>query len=270
MPTIAWILGKPPHRSPVIGELVEVVRRSGVSCEIHVDDGRVPAWLGDAQLVVIRGLSVATLRGLLPLERAGQRFVDPPSRVLVTRDRIRLHDELAAAGIPTASYLAASDWDEARRAVLEHRSEVPDVVVKRRDASSGRGAGVWIGTPAQLPDVPPFDGPYVVEPRLRSVAAERKLYRLGARNATAHPHTGEVRDVLPEERGLLARVADALGLTVFGLDVVATSSGPVVVDVNAFPSCRRVPDAVGSLAGHLLRASGSSSEAPRQPVGVAR
>ncbi|MDQ3453235.1 MAG: hypothetical protein M3493_11150 [Actinomycetota bacterium] len=37
-----------------------------------------------------------------------------------------------------------------------------------------------------------------------------------------------------------------------GVDVLEGPAGPVVVDVNPVPSCRRVPGAARSIAEHLL------------------
>ncbi|WP_406418928.1 hypothetical protein [Streptomyces sp. NBC_00842] len=42
------------------------------------------------------------------------------------------------------------------------------------------------------------------------------------------------------------------GLDLYGIDVVLGPDGPVIVDINDFPSFRQVPDAVSRLAGAVL------------------
>ena len=57
----------------------------------------------------------------------------------------------------------------------------------------------------------------------------------------------------PEVRAVALRVGRALGLELFGLDVIESPGGPVVVDVNYFPGYKGVPDA-GALIGEHLAA----------------
>ena len=41
----------------------------------------------------------------------------------------------------------------------------------------------------------------------------------------------------------MGRAREAFGLQAYGVDLLLTSEGPVVVDVNAFPGFRSMPDA---------------------------
>lgn len=249
--TLTLVLGKPPTRSPVLGEVIARLRRR-VAVRVHVDDGRVPAGLADADLVALRGLRTTTLHALEPLEAEGTvAFLDPPSSLLIARDRVRLHDALRGAQVPVPPARRASDWD-AVRTVAAASVRGTGIVVKQRDMSVGRSAGVWIGRRADLGDTPPFAGPYVVEPELRPAGPELKLYGIGAHAAAVVPATGELRPLGSGHRRLVARVAAASGLSILGIDVVTPVAGPMVVDVNAFPSCRRLPDAATRLTGHLL------------------
>jgi ribosomal protein S6--L-glutamate ligase len=54
----------------------------------------------------------------------------------------------------------------------------------------------------------------------------------------------------------LARTCGRLfGLTVFGVDCLETSHGPVVIEVNDFPNFTAVPGADVLLARHVLAAA---------------
>ena len=47
------------------------------------------------------------------------------------------------------------------------------------------------------------------------------------------------------------RCGKALGLSIYGVDVVLNGNGPIVVDVNYFPSFRGVRDIADTLADHI-------------------
>jgi hypothetical protein len=271
--TIGFVLGKPPGRSPVLGDVVVELRRRGHEVLVHTDRGRPPAWLDDAEVVAVRGTSTAVLRALLPAEARGVRFCDPPSRVLTVRDRRAVTARLGAAGIEVPGHGPAASWDEVR-AIVDRRAD--PVVIKHVSGAIGRGARVLPVRPGELPTDPPFPGPYLVEDLVGDVSDEVKLYRIGGHVAAFladrrvrrpvpvgpdRPHLPDLPD-LPDLEELGARVGRALGLTILGADVLLTPRGPQVVDVNTFPSCRRVTDAVARIADHLGRLAEASPPLP--------
>ena len=48
-------------------------------------------------------------------------------------------------------------------------------------------------------------------------------------------------------------MGEIFGLDIYGLDVVETSNGPVVVDINDFPSFGHVPGAVSHVSNYILQ-----------------
>jgi len=88
-----------------------------------------------------------------------------------------------------------------------------------------------------------------------------KLYVIGkdvysvARKSPLHPEVKVEEQLIPlrlEWRKLARRVGEIFGLDIYGLDVVETSKGPVVVDINDFPSFGHVPGAVGRVSNYIL------------------
>ena len=65
-----------------------------------------------------------------------------------------------------------------------------------------------------------------------------------------------------EVRALALRAGRALGLGLFGLDVIESPDGPVVVDANYFPGYKGVPDA-GRLIGEYIDAARPAPRARR-------
>jgi len=58
--------------------------------------------------------------------------------------------------------------------------------------------------------------------------------------------------ITPALRALALRVGDIYGLDIYGLDVVQAPYGPVVVDINDFPSFGQVHNAGSLVARHIL------------------
>lgn len=85
-----------------------------------------------------------------------------------------------------------------------------------------------------------------------NIGFDTKLYVAGnnvfavAKRSPLHPEIEvEKRPVTvsPALRSLALHIGKLFGLDIYGLDVVETSKGPVVVDINDFPSFGNVPDA---------------------------
>jgi len=90
---------------------------------------------------------------------------------------------------------------------------------------------------------------------------DTKLYVAGtqvfavAKRSPLHPEIEVEKHLIPltiELRELALRVGDIFGLDIYGLDVVETPNGPMVVDINDFPSFGQVPDAVSLVASHII------------------
>jgi len=88
-----------------------------------------------------------------------------------------------------------------------------------------------------------------------------KLYVTGkrvfavAKRSPLHPEVEVSKCLIPvsnQLRELALRVGDTFGLDIYGLDVIDTAFGPIVVDINDFPSFGLVPDAVELVASHII------------------
>ena len=255
---MVFLLGKPAERSALFPALFTLLAESGVNVEVmmpHSDPRIDPDSLVATDLVVQRGLREPVLAGLEPIEQAGVRFCNriAPSRLV--RDRERLNRSLEAADLPVPRAVRVADWRAAQQAAAGR-----DVVIKAIDGGSGRGAGVVFVHGDDWPCQALLDGPLLVEPRVRNDGVDRKLYIAGdcccgllkpwPRDAAApaEPFTPD-----PGLASLARRTGSALGLEIFGVDVVLGEAGPVIVDVNLFPSFKGIADAPGLIAAHLRR-----------------
>ena len=135
-------------------------------------------------------------------------------------------------------------------------------VVKRVDGRTGRAAGVIVQRTGRLPDMPRFDGPFLVQPLVPGDGLDRTLCVAGDRvflalkRVDAERGRSELAAVAEPDarmRELARRVREATGLELFGLDGIAGPDGLVVVDVNPFPGFWRAPGAADAIALHLRR-----------------
>lgn len=232
----------------------------GAGVRVHVQNGsshQVPAWAHDVDVVAVRGLRESTLDALAALEHDDVRFCDPPTAVLAVRDRAGVHARLSAVGVRVPGHRIISSW----KAVRERAGHAP-VVVKHLVGDVGRGARVVRSDREDLPVEPPFTGPYLAEEYIEA-RTELKLYRIGDRVATLRLPDGDgdatVIHTPGDLRRLAHRVAAALDLSLCGIDVRPGPDGPTVIDVNPFPSARRIPDSAASVADHLLTLARSST-----------
>ncbi len=115
----------------------------------------------------------------------------------------------------------------------------------------------------------------LAQPYLPNPGYDVKLYNTGdevfaaVKRSPLHPGEDVVEELIPvtpELRALATAVGRAFGLDIYGVDVVETSRGWVVLDVNDFPSFGKVPDVAWRLARTVLRLAHRQAAAPQSPV----
>ena len=137
------------------------------------------------------------------------------------------------------------------------------LVVKPAEGSSGRAVRL-VRSPGEVAGVAgelAGEGLLIAQPYVPNSGADLKVYCVGGelfateRASPLHPGRGvaERRVGVPSEvAGLVLRAGSVYGLDLFGVDVVFGPDGPVIVDVNDFPSFRQVPDAAARVAGAVV------------------
>jgi ribosomal protein S6--L-glutamate ligase len=125
------------------------------------------------------------------------------------------------------------------------------------------GAGIRIvHDKAELTAMQIDDG-MLVQELITPVEDELKLYVIGDRvfGVRKDRDSGERESVVvdPMLEEIALRCRRALGLELCGVDVVFSSRGPVVIDVNYFPSFRGVPNVEGPLTDHIRSYAGRAA-----------
>jgi ribosomal protein S6--L-glutamate ligase len=200
--------------------------------------------------------------GLTLLEAAasaGLTTVNDARAIRGVRDKALAAAIGRAGGLPMPTTYAAAR-PELLAGIPE--SDYP-LVVKPADGSAGRAVHL-VATPAALTALAPElrgEGLLIAQPYVPNSGVDLKVYCVGGdfyateKRSPLHPdlrHT-ERRVPLPREVAAIAARAGAVyGLDLYNLDVLLSPDGPVDVDVNDFPSFRKVPDAAARVATAVL------------------
>ena len=201
--------------------------------------------------------------GLSILEAAeaiGIPTINHSRSIRLVRDKAVAAAVAHAHGLPTPRtfFVAHSD-------LLEQipEEEYP-LVVKPTNGSSGRGV-YRLNSPAELATstIDEADSSFfLAQHYVENTGFDIKLYVMGktvysvAKKSPLHPEVAVDKRLIPitiELRNLALQVGKIFGLDIYGLDVVETSQGLMVVDINDFPSFGQVPHAIPRVSEHIIR-----------------
>ena len=193
-------------------------------------------------------------------EAAGIPTINNSRSIRLVRDKTVATAFTLAHGLPTPlTYFVAHPG------LLEQiPAEDYPLVLKPTNGSSGRDIFL-IDSPADLAKL------QLVETNARFFLAQQyvenrgfdiKLYVAGtevfavAKRSPLHPEVRVDKRLIPitlELRNLALLVGRLFGLDIYGLDVVETGDGPMVVDINDFPSFGQVPHAVSLVSWEIVQ-----------------
>ena len=223
--------------------------------------GTGPGRVEPPDVVLLKSRSPEASRVARTAERAGSRVVNSPDATSTALDRAATAEALDRAGVPqprTWSFPALRDL-AADAATLSS-----PLVVKSR-TSSRRDLVRLVPGRAELDELLPEweSEPVVAQEFAANDGFDIKVWVIGAdlsaaRRRSALDSTDKSSDEhldptgLPEEWTRAARAAGAaLGLQLYGVDLLITDGRPVVVDINPFPGFRGARGPADSLLRFL-------------------
>lgn len=247
--------------NPVLVELFERLRQQGCEVELGVADEMV---MDPAQFTVRHDLYVLKSHTALWLSLAGilhsqgARILNPYQACLSAHDKIIAERRLEAAGIPTPASWVTGDLN-----LLSSLADERPLMVK--PYIGGRGAGVVrVDGANALAALEPPQQPVLIQECIPG--DELKVSVIGdVVDAVRKVETasGSVRIPCPvsdEVREIALRCGQVFGLKLYGLDVIEGPNGPVVIDLNYFPSYKGVPHAAALLADYIIAYAASQNQ----------
>jgi ribosomal protein S6--L-glutamate ligase len=244
LPDILILAGKEPRQGTVLSSVEARLTERGLTIRLGWRDpiSDIEDW--PSGLVVQRGVSDEVLTALAA---RGGSILNDPSACLRLGDRSATLSHLASAGLPVPRHRVCREWAEV--AALARSGAI---YVKAGGA--GRGAGV--ARIADPEDAAPFPGPWHVEVEQPGDGIDRKIYVVGDRAfglLKRWPRDGDAAPFTPTAamRDLARRAGAALGLEIYGVDLVGEDGRCAIVDVNAFPGFRGVTGAFDAVADYI-------------------
>jgi ribosomal protein S6--L-glutamate ligase len=240
----------------------ELVDRHGATVTV-VDAPALPSP-DDADVYLLKSRSDRGIEAARRAEVHGALVINSARATETCLDRELMAARMWEAGLPFPKTLGTPRLD-ALIASSNGLELAWPVIVKSRRSRRGDLVRV-VSASAELQSLAAEwgDEPVIVQPVVRHDGCEHKLWsvchRLHAvRRSTAVGLSARGLDIpvcleqLPEGVEDLARdVGAVFGLELYGVDVLITNAGPVVVDVNPFPGFRGVPGAAHAIAEHVI------------------
>jgi len=264
----------PPVTSPIMAEVFDRLRRRGFDVDAGIAEEMV---VSPDRLTVRHDLYILKSHTELSLSLAGilhaqgARSLNAYPSCIATQNKIVASRRLRLAGIPAPRSWVTGDL------TLLHRiaAKVPLII---KPYMGHRGAGIHIvRNPKELSAVPPISEPVLVQEYIPGTGVDLKVYVVGrevfAVRKTFAPGSftqpGRPCVVTREVREIALRCGEASGLHLYGLDIIESPQGPVVVDLNYFPGYKGVPDAAPLIAACIEKYAEGTHRVRSSPMSVA-
>jgi ribosomal protein S6--L-glutamate ligase len=266
----------PPVPSPVLVDVYERLRRRGFTVEDGIAEelvDRIDTLEPRHDLYVLKSHTELSLSVAGALHARGARLLNPYESCLAAQNKIVWARRLRAAGAPVPR-----SWVTGDLTLLRSLLERTPLIVK--PYLGHRGAGIHVlRTPDDLEQVRPPEAAVVVQEYVEGSGEDLKLYVVGDEvfgvrkpfSAESFTVPGQACEVTPDARRIALRAGHALGLGLYGIDIVEGQDGLRVVDVNYFPGYKGVP-AAGALIASYVEGYARGNvvlEPPRSEVAVA-
>lgn len=238
----------PAVPSPILVQAVRSLNRRGHHVDTLIAEEAVwrPERLACAyDMVVLKSHTELTLSLAATLHAQGVTLLNPYPSCVALQDKLVAAARLQRAGVPVPA-----SWTTGDPGLLADHIERWPVIVKPHRGHRGAGVRV-VRDPGELTALGAFDAPMIVQEWIPGPGVDLKVYVVGEEvfavrkpfGPDSFTRPGEPVPVTPQVRETALRCGRAFGLGLYGLDVIESADGPVVVDVNYFPGYKGVPGA---------------------------
>jgi ribosomal protein S6--L-glutamate ligase len=255
----------PPVPSPVLIEVYRLLVRRGFHVEWGIPEEmvlRVDDLAPRHDLYVLKSHTELALSLAGVLDAQGARMLNPFSSCVGAQDKIVATRLLRAAGVPTPA-----TWVTGDLALLQEVVDSRPLIAKPNRGHRGQGIHIFRNR-HDLAAVPPPQSPLLIQDYLEGTGEDLKIYVVdrqvfGVRkpfSPDSFTRPGRPCAVPEDIRGIALRCGQALGLGLYGLDVIEGKDGPVVVDVNYFPGYKGIPGIAPVIGGYVERYAADPSD----------
>ncbi len=245
--------------SPFMAEVVRLLADWGATVDLIHPEAKLTDLAHvrvDHDLYLLKSRTDMALAAAGALHAAGAVILNPYPVAALLRDKVFCTSILNAAGVRTPpTYVTA------RPEQLAPLLDDGPLIIKAYRGPVGRGVHI-VWHPDELDDVPANRGPLFAQ-RYKVHERDCKVYCIGKQvfgvrrvwpPRTLQQKAGEAFAITPEIHDIVTRCGRALGLEMFGMDLIESDGRVYAVDVSSFPSFMGVPDAALRLADYIYTA----------------
>jgi ribosomal protein S6--L-glutamate ligase len=246
----------PPVPSPVLLDVFSLLEQRGFEVDSGIPEEHVvrPDRLRvEHDLYILKSHTELALSLAGVLDTLGARLLNPYASCITTQDKIVASRRLRAAGVATPRC-----WVTGVPALLAPIAEEMPLIVKPHRGHRGAGISI-IRDPSDLAALEPLEAPVLIQEYVEGSDEDVKVYVAGDEvfavrkefSPTSFTRPGRPCPVSAGLRRVALDCGRILGLGLYGLDVLETDEGPVVVDVNYFPGYKGIPDVALVIADYI-------------------
>jgi ribosomal protein S6--L-glutamate ligase len=256
-----------PEPSPVLESTFSHLRTRGVEVDAIVPEERVAA-VNDLSprhdLYVLKSHTELALSVATTLHSLGARLLNPVRSCLITQDKIICTRLLSEAGVPIPR-----SWITGNFASLALLLDEGPLIAKPHRGHWGRGIHI-LNSVHDIERLRAEAGPYLVQRYLGADHDDLKAYVVGQQvfavfkhfSETSFQDAGRPADLDRHTRDIVLACGAALGLHLYGVDLVHTDAGPFAVDVNYFPGYKGIPEAGELIADYIYQFATTPEASP--------
>lgn len=259
---------KPASSGSIYPDVIAALENRGVTVDNVVPESALFDMTNldtSADLYVLRTRTVVGLNLAAALDVAGAKLLIPYENERVLRNKFLLHQKLIENDIPTPrSYLV---WKREQVATLFAERGV--LVVKPHEGHGGSGVQI-VRSADDVEALGDLEGPLFVQEFKEGTGTDVKLYGVGTwvagiRRIFPAKTPEEKRGTPLDVSGAYADIALAcdrvLGLGLYGVDLLETSEGPFVIDINSLPGYKGIDGAADKVAEYIYERAGGEAGA---------
>jgi ribosomal protein S6--L-glutamate ligase len=245
----------PERHSPIVPEIIRLMKAGGHMVDVVLpDEGSIDLeqLRADCDLYVLKSGTETALSVAGALHALGASMINSYPVTVACRDKVVTTRMLQAGGVPVPQ-----TWVTSRPGELAPLLEDGPLVLKPTRGSQGRGIMV-VHRPEHLAAAT-YDV-VLAQRYYRPDGPDLKLYCIGGEvfgverifpAKTYEEKVGRPLRVDPALEQLARRCSSAMGIDLFGVDVVESDGQAWVVDLSSFPGFKGVPKAAELLADYL-------------------
>jgi ribosomal protein S6--L-glutamate ligase len=243
--------------NPVLVTVFDILRARGFHIEIGIAEQMLlrPEELSvKHDLYILKSHTDLWLSLAGVLHQQGARLLNPYLPCVAAQNKIMTARRLHAAGVPIPR-----SWVTGNLNLLNGVAPGTPLVMKPFDGRRGNGVHI-VNEPGELASVPLPRRPVLVQEFVSGCGDELKVSVVGtevfATRLRGANGSGKTPQRIPcpvraDVRRIALRCGEVSGLSLYGLDMIEGLDGPVVVDLNYFPSYRGVKDAAPVIADFI-------------------